>query len=102
LPLAAGRHSECALKIVYWLAALALVSSAALHAADPDVAQADAQRKKPLQRCDQLKGDAELDCLKKAREHIVEARKKRESSAKTEESKLNEKGVQKDTSPQKK
>lgn len=89
------------MKIVYSVAVLALVSSAALHAADPDVSQADAQRKKPLQRCDQLKGDAQLDCLKKAREHIVEARQKRESSAKTEESKLKEKGVQKDTSPQK-
>ena len=89
------------MKLVYLLAALALLGSAALHAADPDVAQADAQRKKPLQRCDQLKGDAELDCLKKAREHNAEARKKRESSAKTEESKLKDKGVQKDTSPQK-
>ena len=90
------------MKIVCLLAVVALVSSAVGHAADPDVGEAQAQRKKPLQRCDQLKGDAELDCLRKAREHIVEARKKRESSAKAEESKLNEKGVQKDTSPQKK
>jgi hypothetical protein len=90
------------LKIVYLFAVLTLVSSGVVHAADPDVGQAEAQRKKPLQRCDQLKGDAELDCLKKAREKIVEARKKRESSAKAEESKLNEKGVQKDTSPRKK
>ena len=41
----------------------------------------DAQRKKPLQRCDQLKGQPELDCLNKAREGIVEARRKRESAA---------------------
>jgi len=90
------------LKIVCLAAVLALIASAAGHAAEGDVAQAEAQRKKPLQRCDQLKGDAELDCLRKAREHVVEARKKRESSAKSEESKLKEKGVQKDTSPQKK
>ncbi len=90
------------MKIVYLLAVLALVSSSVVQAADPDVGEAQAQRKKPLQRCDQMKGDAELDCLKKAREHIVEARKKRESSAKAEESKLNDKRVQKDTSPQKK
>ena len=89
------------MKIVYSLVVVAFLPSAVLQAADPDVAQADAQRKKPLQRCDQLKGDAELDCLRKAREHVVEARKKRESSAKAEESKLNEEGVQKDTSPQK-
>ena len=67
-----------------------------------EVAKADAQRKKPLQRCDQLKGDAELECLKKARERVVEARKKRESTAKADESKLKDKPVEKDTSPQKK
>jgi hypothetical protein len=69
-------------------------------AATGEVAEADAARKKPLQRCDQLKGDAELDCLKKARERIVDARKKRESSAKGNESKLKDKGVEKDTTPQ--
>lgn len=46
-----------------------------------DKAKADADRKKPLQRCDQLNGKAHLECLKKARENIVEARKKRESAA---------------------
>jgi len=65
-----------------------------------EVAKADAQRRKPLQRCDQLKGDAELQCLKKARERVVEAREKRESTAKSDESKLKDKEVQKDTSPQ--
>lgn len=46
-----------------------------------DHASAEANRKKPLQRCDQLKGDAEVDCLNTARERIVEARKKREAEA---------------------
>lgn len=44
-----------------------------------DVAKAEAARKKPLQRCDELTDKAELECLKKARERIVEARKKRET-----------------------
>jgi hypothetical protein len=78
------------------------VAKADADAKKGEVAKADAQRKKPLQRCDQLKGDAELDCLKKARERVVEARKKRESTAKGDESKLKDKEVQKDTSPQKK
>ena len=47
-----------------------------------DVAQADAQRKKPLQRCDQLSDQAEIECLRKARERIVEARQKRQTAAK--------------------
>ena len=47
-----------------------------------DTAQADAARKKPLQRCDELKDKAELECLQKARERIVEARQKRENSEK--------------------
>ena len=50
-------------------------------AAASESAQSDAQRRKPLQRCDQLKGQAELDCLNTARKRIVEARKKRESAA---------------------
>lgn len=45
-----------------------------------DAAQAAKARSKPLQRCDQLSGKAELDCLEKARERIVEARRKREAS----------------------
>ncbi|HYC48487.1 MAG TPA: hypothetical protein VED01_23690 [Burkholderiales bacterium] len=47
-----------------------------------DVAKADQDRKKPLQRCDQLKDKAQLECLEKARERIVEAREKREASGK--------------------
>ena len=46
-----------------------------------DVAKADENRKKPLQRCDELKDAAQLDCLKKARERIVDARATRESKA---------------------
>jgi hypothetical protein len=49
-------------------------------AATTDTEDAQKNRRKPLQRCDQLKGDAELDCLKKARERVVDARKKREIS----------------------
>ena len=45
----------------------------------PEVAKADENRKKPLQRCDELKDQAQLDCLNKAREKIVEARDKREA-----------------------
>ena len=61
--------------------ALALVSHEAAFAAAGETAKADAARKKPLQRCDQLNDQAELDCLQKARERIVEARKKREGAA---------------------
>jgi hypothetical protein len=46
-----------------------------------DRAKADENRKKPLQRCDQLADKAQQDCLQKARQRIVEARKKREASA---------------------
>ena len=44
-----------------------------------EVAKADENRKKPLQRCDELKDKAQLDCLQKARERVVEARAKREA-----------------------
>lgn len=46
-----------------------------------DVAEADAARKKPLQRCDQLSDKAEIECLQKARERVVDARRKREAAA---------------------
>jgi hypothetical protein len=89
------------LKILSALVALAFAClSVAALAASGDIAKAQAERKKPLQRCDQLKGDAELECLKKARERVVEARKKRESTAKADESRLKDKEVEKDTSPQ--
>ena len=68
----------------------------AAHAATGEVAEADAARKKPLQRCDQLKDKAELECLQKARERVVEARKKRESSGKGDESKLAQKSEEKE------
>jgi hypothetical protein len=48
--------------------------------AKSEVAKADQNRKKPLQRCDELAGKAQLECLKKARERIVEARNKREAA----------------------
>lgn len=62
--------------------ALALTTLLALPAfslAAADTAKADANRKKPLQRCDQLKDDAQLQCLQKARERVVEERRKREA-----------------------
>jgi hypothetical protein len=44
-------------------------------------AKAEQNRKKPLQRCDELADKAQLDCLQKARQSVVEARKKREASS---------------------
>jgi hypothetical protein len=49
-------------------------------AAAADAEKAEKNRRKPLQRCDQMKGDAELECLQKARERVVDTRKKREIS----------------------
>ena len=73
-------------RIVKWASALAaLLTAFALHgtlqAAESETAKADAARKKPLQRCDQLSDKAELECLHKARERIVQARSKREGAA---------------------
>ena len=45
-----------------------------------ETAKANENRKKPLQRCDELADKAQQDCLQKARQRIVEARKKREAS----------------------
>ena len=45
-----------------------------------EIAEAQENRKKPLQRCDQLADKAQQDCLQKARQRIVESRKKREAS----------------------
>ena len=84
------------------LALILVCTCPTASAASGEVAKADADRKKPLRRCDQLKDKAELECLQKARESIVEARKKREASGKGDESKLKDKGVEKDTMPQKK
>jgi len=66
------------------LTILVICTPTAALAATADVAKADAARKKPLQRCDQLTDQAQLDCLNKARERIVEARQKRENDAKSE------------------
>jgi hypothetical protein len=65
--------------------ALMLGAPSALAAA-AEADKAEKNRRKPLQRCDQLKGDAELECLKKARERVVEARQKRESGKSDESS----------------
>ena len=56
--------------------------SASAQEPKPNVAEAERNRKKPLQRCDQLSGKAQLDCLEQARERIVEARAKRQGSEK--------------------
>ena len=66
---------------------LGLVLHGTAFAAANETAKADAARKKPLQRCDQMSDQAELDCLRKARERIVEDRKKRESAAQKQEEK---------------
>ena len=58
------------------------VSGHALGAA-ADKKEAEKAREKPLQRCDELADKAQFDCLQKARERIVEARQKREASAKS-------------------
>lgn len=70
-------------KLAY-AALLAALAQGVVFAAAGETAKADAVRKKPLQRCDQLKDKAEIECLNKARERIVEARRQRETSAKGE------------------
>ena len=70
---------------------LGLVLQGTAFAAANEIAKADAARKKPLQRCDQMGDKAELDCLHKARERIVEARKKREGAAQKQEEKQEQK-----------
>ena len=67
--------------------AFAVCMQGAAFAASGETAQADKARKKPLQRCDQLSDKAQLDCLEKARERIVEARRKRVSSGEAGEAK---------------
>ena len=64
------------------LCALGIQSAAV--AATNDSVKADANRRQPLQRCDQLAEKAQLDCLQKARERVVEARSKREAAAEKE------------------
>ena len=74
--------SKPLLAIFLWI--LTGAHAAAAATAEPqagEVAKADKARNKPLQRCDQLGDKAELDCLHKARERIVEARRKREAAA---------------------
>lgn len=45
-------------------------------------AKAEQNRKKPLQRCDQLADKAQQECLQKARQRVLEARRKREAGDK--------------------
>ena len=72
----------CSFRSAIFLGFVVLSPAAAAAAAGPaETAKADAQRKKPLQRCDQLQNEAQLECLNKARQRIVEARQKREASA---------------------
>jgi hypothetical protein len=58
------------------------VPDAPVKAGKGDIAEAERNRTKPLQRCDQLSDKAQLECLEKARERIVEARAKRDASGK--------------------
>ena len=62
------------------IAATADTAKPAEPAKAVDKAKAAENRKKPLQRCDELADKAQTDCLQKARQHIVEARKKREAA----------------------
>jgi hypothetical protein len=55
-------------------------SGPASQPAKSETAKADANRKKPLQRCDELADKAQLECLRKAREKIAELRRQREAS----------------------
>ena len=61
------------------IALLCGVSSHALGAA-ADKKEAEKAREKPLQRCDELADKAQMECLQKARERVLEARKKRENT----------------------
>lgn len=61
-----------------WMCTLGMPTVAV--AATTENAKADANRRTPLQRCDQLAEKAQLECLQKARERVVEARSKREAS----------------------
>lgn len=51
--------------------------------AKAEVSKAEAARKQPLQRCDQLADKAQVECLRKARERIEASRRDREGSAKS-------------------
>ena len=64
------------------LAVLACALSTNAFGAAADKQEAQKAREKPLQRCDELAEKAQLECLQKARERIVEARQKREAGAK--------------------
>ncbi len=65
---------------------IGVVGWGAAYAASGDTvkaapAQAEENRRKPLQRCDELADKAQLDCLEQARQRVVEARAKREAAS---------------------
>ena len=62
------------------LAVLACALSTNAFGAAADKQEAQKAREKPLQRCDELADKAQMECLKKARERVLESRKKRESA----------------------
>ena len=79
MAIASGPRVRCYLNGSVIALSLALLAPALSFAA-ADTAKAEENRKKPLQRCGELKDDAQLQCLQKARERVVEARKKREAA----------------------
>ena len=58
-------------------------AAAADKNAAADKKEAQVARDKPLLRCDHLTDKAQIDCLTKARERVLEARQKRESKGET-------------------
>jgi hypothetical protein len=64
-----------------WAATAEPAKSGPAAPAKSETAKADENRKKPLRRCDELADNAQLECLRKAREKIVELRQKREAAA---------------------
>jgi hypothetical protein len=68
---------------LFTTALIMALAAPALSLGATDTAKADANRRKPLQRCGELKDDAQLQCLQQARERVVEERRKREAQQAT-------------------
>ena len=62
------------------LTALLCGATGTAFGAAADKNEAAKAREKPLQRCDELADKAQMECLQKARERVLEARKKRENA----------------------
>ena len=78
------RDKELELNRISVILGMVLVwGSQGLAFAATDTKEAQAARNKPLLRCDQLTDKAQIDCLTKARERVLEARRKRESTGET-------------------